>query len=641
MAKTIQVSKSDHAISKSRGSVSVSDASKLTPTDALYLATEREIDRLFPTRSIGRVLLILPPDGGADLFHFAGVRNRRYHNNPPYGLGVLAAHLRREGIDVQVLNLNNAILRSALQAPDKNAFDYERVITEHVEHAISSFKPDLIGLSAMFSVAHKSTLQCCELIRKFAPDTPIALGGVHFTNSFHSTVTRDILLGELKLADLVFMFEAEIAFRDFVGVVNRKKKVSDLAQVAFIRNDPVIHFDNRAVPAGDDLDLTPAFDLLELDQMSAHGNVGALHFLVPQGTRIATSLSNRGCRAKCTFCSVRQFNGVGVRGRSVQAVVDELLVLKHKHGIQHIVWLDDDFLFDHRRTLALFDEMVRRDVGMTWDWSNGVIAASCTDEIISAAAAAGCVGLFIGMESGNPHILKMIKKPGNVRHFLQAAHVLRKYEQINTRVYLMFGFPGETFGMIRDTIKVARDMGLDWNAIHPLQPLPNTPIYESVAEYRDFSDVTFAHSDYSKKTQVAVKIGDVLAVDFEDVFEENDSKKIPSPDQYDTIWANMFFHLNYERLFAETRPAKLLQAYRYIDRMAHLVVPFSGFAWYFRNYLFHKLHGHVDAEGRERLTQLMGRQDFYEGRFRQLSMPMGWFEARDGKLSAALVADRA
>lgn len=187
--------------------------------------------------------------------------------------------------------------------------------------------------------------------------------------------------------------------------------------------------------------------------------------------------------------------------------------------------------------------------------------------------------MFLGMESGNPHILRMVKKPGSVRHFLRAAEIVRKYEQINARVYLMFGFPGETFGMIRDTLEVAREMNLDWNQIHPLQPLPNTPIYQAAAEYRAFSDAAFARSDYSAKTREATKMGDVLMVDFENIFEKSDPQAIPHLDQYDAIWAHLFFHLNYARLFKETRPIKLHQAYKYIHRMATLVIPRSGFAW--------------------------------------------------------------
>ena len=163
--------------------------------------------------------------------------------------------------------------------------------------------------------------------------------------------------------------------------------------------------------------------------------------------------------------------------------------VKEQFGIEHIMWLDDDLLFDHKRVLTLFNEMVRQNVKMTWDCTNGVIAASCTDEIVAAAAESGCIGLNIGMESGNPEILKEIKKPGKVRNFLRAADILRQYPQINARVFLIIGFPNETYRMILDTLKVSIEMDLDWYNVTILQPLPNTPIFDSMVQLGLVDDV--------------------------------------------------------------------------------------------------------------------------------------------------------
>ena len=74
------------------------------------------------------------------------------------------------------------------------------------------------------------------------------------------------------------------------------------------------------------------------------GKIGGFFSLLSKEKKISTILSNRGCRAQCTFCSVRNFNGVGVRRRTIDSVIEELKILKFEHGIDHIMWLDDDFL---------------------------------------------------------------------------------------------------------------------------------------------------------------------------------------------------------------------------------------------------------------------------------------------------------
>ena len=129
---------------------------------------------------------------------------------------------------------------------------------------------------------------------------------------------------------------------------------------------------------------------------------------------MSTVLSNRGCRAQCTFCSVRTFNGVGVRRRTVKSVIEELRrILNFEYGIDHIMWLDDDLLYNTKVSMELFNEMVKSKINLTWDATNGLIAAACKDEVISAARDSGCIGVNIGMESGNRKILKRNKKTWN------------------------------------------------------------------------------------------------------------------------------------------------------------------------------------------------------------------------------------
>ena len=61
----------------------------------------------------------------------------------------------------------------------------------------------------------------------------------------------------------------------------------------------------------------------------------------------------------------------------------------------------------------------------------------------------------------------------------------------------MIGFPGESYKQILDTINVANEMALDWYNVGILQPLPNTPIFDSGAIWSrghrklEFSDIRY------------------------------------------------------------------------------------------------------------------------------------------------------
>ena len=90
------------------------------------------------------------------------------------------------------------------------------------------------------------------------------------------------------------------------------------------------------------------------------GEIGTFRYWRPKNSKGTAVLAKKGCRARCSFCSVRNFNGKGVRVKSTDTVINELKVLKNNYGINHITWLDDDLLFDKEQTYELFDKMEKK-----------------------------------------------------------------------------------------------------------------------------------------------------------------------------------------------------------------------------------------------------------------------------------------
>ena len=282
------------------------------------------------------------------------------------------------------------------------------------------------------------------------------------------------------------------------------------------------------------------------------------------------------------------------------------------------MWLDDDLLKDHKRAISLFNEMVRRNLGITWDATNGLIAHSCEFEVVAAAAESGCIAVNIGMESGNPKILREIKKPGRIETFIKAAEVFRKFEQIHVSVLLMVGFPGETMGMIQDTINVARQMDLDWHRIAQLQPLPNTPIYDSMVaqgliEPVGSKNVRFTGGAFGK--QVEIEQGRQMATpDFEQAFGQLRLDQVPTADQLNDVWFYMNYHLNFHRLFTETRPVKIEQQFKNLRALSDVISPENGFALYFLGYLQSKMFGKIDPEIIRRLETRIATSSYWKDR---------------------------
>ena len=564
-----------------------------------------------------KILLINPPDVDAALFDYDTAKRGRANNYPAYGLGVLARHLINRGFVPQILNLNHELLKVVFSST--SPIEYDPVWQGILEREIKDFQPDLVGVTCLFSVTGKSLANVCRYLRTLT-DKPVCIGGVHVTHDVDEIMKQ-------TGADYAFLNESEKAFIQFLE--NEGKP--PLTQVIFKTGEKYLE---KNLPAGCDLDVIPPFEMMDVENHSLYGTLGSWYGFRYRDTRIGTALSNRGCRAHCSFCNVRSFNGEGVRQRSIESVLDELQQLKDR-GVGHIIWLDDDLLMREERAIALFDGMVKKNLQMTWDATNGVIAASLKDEVVAAASASGCIGLSLGIESGNADILRSIKKPGTPRIFRRAAEVLKNYPEINVRALLIIGFPNETVGQMLDTINLCEEMNLDWHNIAILQPWKNTPIYDQMVDQGLLGDEEGKLKDdispyqlgpYSRQraveqgkiqqSQYGEKLGTAGMVDFSDL------TRVPKTKELDDIWFYMNVRLNFERLLRETRPVKLRQQLTWLEYVSTKTAPDNALILYFYEYLRSKVLGKYDLSGVE---QRLSESSYWREKFDVLGIDVTGF----------------
>lgn len=597
-----------------------------TATEVDYKATDSFLNRLFPERAINTVLLVNPPDADETLFRTDIALRGRYTNYPPYGLAVLAANLKAAGISVQICNLNHEILKKCHSLKkDPDVFDFDKIWHNKLADDIAAFKPDLVGVGCMFSMTHTSFEKVCKEVKKH--NLPLVIGGVHVSNDL------DRLLDDVTATDIAIYGEGDLALVNLIQVVNRNKDHTALGQIVFNDTTGRQSFSRNARPSAEEISTIPAYELLDVTEYAKYGVIGAFYCFKPPATRFATVLSNRGCRGNCSFCSVRNFNGKGVRHRSISSVIDEIELLNQEYGVGHIMWLDDDLFFDHSRAIAMFNELSKRNLPLTWDATNGVVASSCTDEVIAAAAESGCIALNIGVESGNMEILKTVRKPSSVKHFLKAAEVLRRFEKIHASVFLMLGFPNETMAMIMDTINLAREMDLDWYRISQLHPLPNTPVFEAMVSQgliKPLGDKETRFNGGAFGKQAELEQGLRLATtNFKEAFSAISFDAVPTPDQLTDIWFFMNYHLNFHRIFKESRLEKIHQLTQHLETLADKISPENGFALYFLGYLQHKEKGEIHPEIIDRLKERLASSSYWKDRLAAFGLSVQDLVSRD------------
>ena len=115
--------------------------------------------------------------------------------------------------------------------------------------------------------------------------------------------------------------------------------------------------------------------MVDIKNYYKHGILSAAQ-TVAYDTPLATMQTVRGCTARCTFCSVRNFNGFGVRTHSPDRVLKEIEILYKKFGIKHIDFVDDDFTVSRERVIQICKMLIERNYNLTWSIGNGVRSPS-------------------------------------------------------------------------------------------------------------------------------------------------------------------------------------------------------------------------------------------------------------------------
>ena len=162
----------------------------VTNQETLYEETGSFLDKLFKTRPIKKILLINPPDGDSSMLRYSDVKRKAYYNYPPYGLGIIARHLLNDGCNVEIYDLNLKVLEECYLSKSVEEFNFDTAWKTQLANVINQFKPDLIGVTCMFTMTHQSFVSVCNEINNFSADwlkpgskIPLAIGGVHVTQS--------------------------------------------------------------------------------------------------------------------------------------------------------------------------------------------------------------------------------------------------------------------------------------------------------------------------------------------------------------------------------------------------------------------------------------------------------------------------
>jgi radical SAM superfamily enzyme YgiQ (UPF0313 family) len=213
----------------------------------------------------------------------------------------------------------------------------------------------------------------------------------------------------------------------------------------------------------------PARDLIDMEPYrSAWTNA--------HGYFSANVVSSRGCPYQCNWCA-KPISGNKFRVRQPAEVAAEIRTLKKLHGVEHIWFGDDIFALDHRWVEKFADEMESQDGVLPFKIQSR--ADLMTESTVAALKRAGCTEVWMGVESGSQKILDSMDKNLLLSDIYVARERLRRAD-IRACYFLQFGYPGEGWNEIVETVQVVRSTQPDDIGVSLSYPLPGTRFYERV-----------------------------------------------------------------------------------------------------------------------------------------------------------------
>ncbi len=352
-----------------------------------------------------KVFLVSPSERG--ILSNAGDR-------PPLGIAYMGAHLRENGVDVRLYDMN-----------------HER--TSNLIQDVDAEKPDHIGISVFTSPLYQRSIDLANMLKK-VHNTNLVAGG------YHASVMPSSVEPEF---DQVIMGEGEYAMLDIV------------------KGNRLPRIDGK--PANLDILPLPARDMLPMEKYNMQQN----------GKRTATLMSSRGCPYGCSFCGNLPHNKK-VRFKPVEKVDQEITNLMNIHGYHNFYFYDELFTSNKDRVKKLTDKI--KPHGITYRITTR--ADKVDKDIANWLVDSGCNIVSFGIESGNNDVLRKSRKGMTVDQNRKAVKLFgeRGVDVKGFFVIGMPGETYETAKQTVDFARELKDYGMKSADFYPLIPFPGSPI---------------------------------------------------------------------------------------------------------------------------------------------------------------------
>jgi anaerobic magnesium-protoporphyrin IX monomethyl ester cyclase len=380
---------------------------------------------------------------------------------PPLGLLSLAAWLEKHGHQTEVHDCY------AFPGLDDKIYSY-----------VKDQQPDFVGFSTTTS-SFLDGIRLAKNVKNVLPSVKIVFGGVHVS------ALREQLIRDFPVIDFGVVGEGEVTMQELLE--SNEEELHEIEGLIFRKNNEIIFngyrkkllaMDTLPFPAYDKLKGFPESYLLPIFSYPKEPNT--------------TVITSRGCPYTCSYCDRSVFRRT-YRYNSPEYMVGYLSHLEQRFNIKHVNIYDDTFTLNRERVMK-FCELKLKSGPKKLTFNCAARTEQLDFEMLKTLKKAGCWMISLGIETGDPELLKkhrsylpnskMDNPLENIRDMVQ----LIKKAGIRVKGLFMLGLPGETEDSVKKSMDYVFSLPLDDFNLSKLTPFPGAPLYCDIREHGTFEE---------------------------------------------------------------------------------------------------------------------------------------------------------
>ena len=332
-------------------------------------------------------------------------------------------------------------------------------------------KPDVLCFSCyIWNIDYVTDI--AREYKKLCPSVPIWVGGPEVSYEVEA------FLRENPYIDGVMIGEGEDTFRELCGYYAHKRKLSDIAGIAFRKNSTgnSTSVNNIGGNKAGEIVFTSPRPIKNMSEIPF-----CYDTLDDFSNRIIYYESSRGCPFSCSYClssvdKTLRFRDTEIVKRELKFFIDQ--------KVPQIKFVDRTFNCKRDHTLGIWRYLVEHDNGIT-NFHFEVSADIFDEEELELIGKMrpGLIQLEIGVQSTNPDTIKEIHRHMDLVKLKQAVDRVYDYRNTHQHLDLIAGLPYENYESFMRSFDDVYRMRPDQLQMGFLKVLKGSYMEEQVAAY--------------------------------------------------------------------------------------------------------------------------------------------------------------